>query len=64
MITLKIDVDEKLLGRYDSEFLKSFLKEQLKKLQNSDSLQEMVHLSESTLDFWHNKIDDEAWNDL
>jgi len=43
MITLKIDVDEKLLGRYDSEFLKSFLKEQLKKLQNSDSLQEMVY---------------------
>jgi hypothetical protein len=41
-----------------------FLKEQLKRLEDDKLLYEMMLLSESGLDFWDNKIDDEAWNDL
>lgn len=64
MKTLKIDVDDELLERYNTDQIKAFLKEQLKRLESVEMLQEMMCLSESSLGFWDNPIDDEAWNDI
>jgi hypothetical protein len=64
MKTIKIDIDDNLLKKYRPEQVEIFLKEQLKRLEDDKLLYEMMLLSESGLDFWDNKIDDEAWNDL
>jgi len=62
--TIKIDIDDHLLKKYRTDQLESFLKEQLKRLEDDDLLYEMMRASESSLGFWDNDIDDEAWNDL
>lgn len=64
MKTITINVDDELLNKYNTEQLKKFIRHQLMKLENDEMVQEIMHLSESSLDFWDNKIDDEAWNDL
>jgi len=62
--TIKIDIDDHLLKKYRTEQLEAFLKEQLNRLEDDDLLYEMMRASESSLGFWDNDIDDEAWNDL
>lgn len=62
--TIKIDIDDHLLKKYRTEQLESFSKEQLRSLEEDDLLYEMMRASESSLEFWNNDIDDEAWNDL
>ncbi|MEA1883497.1 MAG: hypothetical protein U9N62_03130 [Thermotogota bacterium] len=64
MKTIKIDIDDHLLKKYRTEQLESFSKEQLRSLEEDDLLYEMMRASESSLEFWNNDIDDEAWNDL
>jgi hypothetical protein len=64
MKTIKIDINEKLLKKYRTEQVESFLKEQLKRLEDDNLSYEMMRASESSLGFWNNDIDDEAWNDL
>ena len=62
--TIKIDIDDHLLKKYRTDQLESFLKIQLRRLEEDDLLYEMMRASESSLEFWDNDIDDEAWNDL
>jgi len=64
MKTIKIDINEKLLKKYNTEQVESFLKEQLKRLEDDNLLYDLMQASESSLGFWDNDIDDEAWNDL
>lgn len=64
MKTIKIDLDDNLLKKYRVEQVESFLKEQLKRLEEDNLVYDMMRASESSLGFWDNEIDDEVWNDL
>ena len=62
--TLKINVDDELLKKYNTKQLELFLRNQLKKLEEEELLNEMMQISETSLGFWDNEMDDEAWNEL
>jgi molybdenum cofactor biosynthesis enzyme MoaA len=38
--------------------------EYLKMKREKQELQDFIHASESSLDFWDNEIDDKIWNDV
>lgn len=49
MKTLKINVDDELLKKYNTEQLELFLKNQLKKLEEEELLLEMMQITETSL---------------
>ena len=64
MKSIEIEIDEELIKKYGIGKVKEFISDQLKNLEDDEILRDMTTVSDSSLDFWDNEVDDRNWNDI
>jgi len=64
MKSIEIEIDEELIKKYGIGKVKEFISDQLKNLEDDEILRDMTTVSDSSLDFWDNEVDDRIWNDI